>query len=78
MKVMSITVNHDSIFPKYDNASIYYRDEETNFELSIMVSYEEGMRELRKLEKRLNRVATLDVNRFNSYICTKQLAGIIG
>lgn len=78
MKVMSITVNHNSVFPKYDNASIYYKDEEENFELSIMVSYKEGMRELRKLEKRLNKVATLNVNRYNVYICTKQLAGIIG
>ena len=78
MKVMSIMVSHNSVYPQYNNASISYIDEEENFELNIMVSYEEGMRELRKLEKRLNKIATLDVNRYNVHICTKQLVGIIG
>lgn len=39
------------------------------------LSYEEGMRQLRRLEKIFGRCAELSVNEFDPTICTKTLYG---
>ena len=39
------------------------------------LSYEEGMRQLRLLEKALGRCAQLQINQFDPTICTKVLYG---
>ena len=58
-------------------ASIYYTDDELGLELSYTTDYEQGMKELRKLEKRLGKVAHLVINRFNPTIAYKELYGYI-
>ena len=56
---------------------IYYTDDETGFELSTNVSYEEGMTQLRKLEKLLHKSAEMTANPYNSEIAYKDLFGYI-
>lgn len=41
------------------------------------LSYEEGMRQLRLLEKALGRCAQLRINEFDPTICTKVLYGLV-
>lgn len=56
---------------------IYYADTDIGLELSINVSYEEGMAQLRKLEKLLNKSAEMTINPYNSEITYKDLFGYI-
>lgn len=56
---------------------IYYTDDEAGLELSTNVSYEEGMIQLRKLEKLLHKSAEITVNRYDSAIAYKDLFGYI-
>lgn len=56
---------------------IYYTDDEIGLELSTTVSYEEGMAQLRKLEKRLRKPAEMTINQYNSEIAYKDLYGYI-
>lgn len=58
-------------------ARIYYSDEELGLEITTKASYEEGMKQLRQLEKRLNKTATLVINEFNRKIAYKELRGFI-
>lgn len=58
-------------------ARIYYTDDELGLELSYTTDYENGMKELRKLEKRLGRPAEMIVNRYNRNIAYKELYGYI-
>lgn len=58
-------------------ARVYYSDEEAELELFFQLSYEDGMKELRKLEKRLGRMATIVVNQFDRNIAYKELYGYI-
>ena len=58
-------------------ARVYYSDEELGLELVHTVSYEQGMKELRELEKRLGKVATMTINQFNPTIAYKELYGYL-
>jgi len=58
-------------------AHLYYSDEELGLEIDTTLSYEEGMKQLRQLEKLLNRPAQLVVNRYNRDISYKELYGVI-
>ena len=58
-------------------AYIYYTDDELGIELSNNVSYDEGMKQLRKLEKLLNKPAKLVINHYNHTISYKELSGYI-
>ena len=60
-----------------NGARIYYSDDELGLELSYATDYKDGMKELRKLEKRLGRPAALVVNRYNRNISYKELHGYI-
>lgn len=77
MKVISITVSHCRSCASLNGASLYCNDTGTNIEIHKTLSYEEGMAELRKLEQKLNKVAEMYVNRYNSEISYKTLTGII-
>jgi hypothetical protein len=77
MKVMSITVSHCRSCASLNGASLYYNDTETNIEIHKTLSYEEGMTELRKLEQKLNKVAEMYINQYDSEISYKTLAGVI-
>ena len=56
---------------------IYYTDDEIGLQLSTNVSYEEGMNQLRKLEKLLNKSAEMTVSRYDPEIAYKELFGYI-
>lgn len=56
---------------------IYYTDDEIGLELSTKVSYEEGMTQLRKLEKRLHKPAIMSINPYDHEIAYKDLYGYI-
>ena len=56
---------------------IYYTDDDIGLELSTQVSYEEGMIQLRKLEKRLHKSAEMTINPYDSEIAYKDLYGYI-
>ena len=58
-------------------AHIYYTDDELGIELSTNVSYDEGMKQLRKLEKLLHKPAKMTVNQYDSEIVYKDLFGYI-
>ena len=56
---------------------IYYSDDEDQIELAYETSYEAAMKELRKLEKRLGKVATLTINEFDRAIAYKEVYGYL-
>lgn len=56
---------------------IYYTDDDIGLELSVDVPYEEGMTQLRKLEKLLHKFAKTTVNQYDSEITYKELYGYI-
>jgi hypothetical protein len=58
-------------------ARLYYSDDELGLEIATTISYEEGMKQLRQLEKRLNKAAKLVVNQFDRSIAYKELYGFI-
>ena len=58
-------------------AHLYYTDDELGLQLSTYVPYEEGMKQLRQLEKLLNRPAKLIINHYNPTIAYKELYGYI-
>lgn len=58
-------------------AWIYYSDDELDFKLNHNISYEHGMRVLRKLEKLLGKTASLTINPYDPTIAYKELSGYI-
>ncbi len=76
MKYMAVTVTickDSSACRSY----LYYSDEEQGLEIATNISYEEGMKQLRKLEKLLGKPAQMRVNQFNPNIAYKELRGFI-
>lgn len=75
-KYMAVTITYsDSDF--LTGAHVYYSDETDGLELYHKISIEEGMNELRKLEKILGKPAKLIANHYNRTIFYKELAGYI-
>ena len=75
-KYMAVTVticNGSSIH----GARLYYSDDELGLEIATNISYEEGMKQLRQLEKRLGRPAQMKINQFDREIAYKELYGFI-
>lgn len=75
-RYMAITIEISSN-PKWNKARIYYCDDELHLEMYHVISYEEGMKELRQLEKRLGKTATLTINRFDPHFSYKELYGYL-
>lgn len=75
-KYMSVTITicHDSCI---NGAYLYYSDEELGLEIATNISYKEGMKQLRQLEKRLGKPAKMTVNQFDRNIAYKELYGYI-
>jgi hypothetical protein len=71
---VTVTISEGSCL---HNARVYYTDDELNLELYHVVSYEQGMEDLRKLEKILKKPARLIINQFNAKIAYKELSGYI-
>lgn len=69
-----VTITKDS---RNNNAHLYYADDEAGVEINTALSYKDGMEQLRKLEKLLNKPAQLTINQFNPAIAYKDLHGII-
>ena len=63
--------------PSDNNARLYYADDELGLEISTTISYEDGMKQLRKLEKRLGKPAQMKINEFDRDIAYKELYGFI-
>ena len=59
-------------------AHLYYSDEELGLEISTKLSYNDGMKQLRKLEKLLGKTATMTINQFDRSIAYKELYGFFG
>lgn len=75
-KYMAVTVticNGSSI----NGARLYYTDDELGLEIATNVSYEEGMKQLRQLEKLLGKPAQMKINQFDRDIAYKELYGFI-
>lgn len=77
MKYVSIIVTHCPACATLHNASIYTYDTELKLVSSYTTTYEEGMRELRKLERKLGRVAAMDVHPYMSDLSHKSLSGFL-
>ena len=60
-----------------NNARLYYTDDELGLEIATTISYEEGMTQLRQLEKRLGKPAQMKINQFDRNIAYKELYGFI-
>ena len=78
MKYMSISVTISQKYPDMNRAHFYFSDDKAGIEIEHTVTYEDGMKELRQLEKKLNRAAQLTINRYNTDICYKELSGFFG
>lgn len=75
-KYMSVTVtisNSSSI----NGAFLYYSDDDLKLEISTNISYKEGMKQLRKLEKLLGKPAQMTINQFDRNIAYKELHGYL-
>lgn len=77
MKYMDITVTTHIGKPTYSCAVLFYDDDEADIHLHLHLSYEEGMRELQKLEQKLGKKAEHTVNRYDDSIVYDELHGII-
>lgn len=75
-RYMSVTITISDVASLH-NARIYYTDDELNLELYHVVDYEQGMKDLRKLEKLLNKPAKLIINKYDARIAYKELSGYI-
>lgn len=58
-------------------ARLYYSDDELGLEIATTISYEDGMKQLRQLEKRLGKPAQMKINQFDRGIAYKELYGFI-
>lgn len=58
-------------------ARLYYSDDELGLEIATTISYEDGMKQLRQLEKRLGKPAQMKINQFDRDIAYKELYGFI-
>ena len=58
-------------------AHLYYSDDELGLEIATTISYEDGMKQLRQLEKRLGKPAQMKINQFDRGIAYKELYGFI-
>lgn len=75
-KYMSVTVTiceGSSIH----GARLYYSDDELGLEIATTIPYEDGMKQLRQLEKRLGKPARMTINQFDREIAYKELYGFI-
>ena len=77
MKYMNITVTTYTGHPEYTRAVLFYDDDEADIHLQLHLSYEEGMRELHKLEQKLGKKAEHTINRYDDSITYDELHGII-
>ena len=77
MKFMRIVVTTYTEDPAYTSAVLFYDDDKADVHLHLHLSYEEGMRELHKLEQKLGKQAERTINRFNSSIIDDEVYGII-
>jgi hypothetical protein len=75
-KYMSVTITICSS-SCINGAYLYYSDDELGLEISTNISYEEGMKQLRQLEKRLGKPAKMKINQFDRGIAYKELYGYI-
>ena len=76
-KYMSIHITICESIPCLHGARIHYFDSDANVNIAYNTSYEQGMIELRKLEKLLGRPAKLTVNQYNTEIVYKELHGFL-
>lgn len=53
----------------------YYEDYANGAGIKKELSYAEAMTIMRQLEKKLNKLATLEVNPYNHHICSKEICG---
>lgn len=76
MKWMNIIVSTFTDNPEMNCAVLFYDDDDANVHLALHPTYEEGLTELRKLEKRLGKLATREVNPNNPHIFNDSLSGL--
>jgi len=60
-----------------NGARLYYSDDELGLDIATNLSYEEGMKQLRRLEKLLGKPAQMKINQFDREIAYKELYGFI-
>ena len=60
-----------------NGARLYYSDDELGLDIATNLSYEEGMKQLRRLEKLLGKPAQMKINQFDREIAYKELYGYI-
>lgn len=75
-KYMSVTITICK-GSRLNGAYFYYSDDELGLEIATQISYEEGMKQLRQLEKRLGKLAQMTINQFDRTIAYKELHGYI-
>ncbi len=75
MKWMYVMVTNFTRASHLNRAMVSYEDESNGVELSLHPTYTEGLIELHKLEKKLNRKAECHVNKYNKSIVVYELSG---
>lgn len=76
MKYMYIAVTTCTKHPELTSAVLFYDDDEADIHLHLHLSYEEGMRELHKLEQKLGAQAEHTINRYDDSIVYDELHGL--
>lgn len=76
-KYMSVIITICKSSPRVQGSWLYYSDDELKLEIATEISYEEGMKQLRQLEKRLGKPAKMRINEFDRDIAYKELNGFL-
>lgn len=75
MKSIAISVTNYKDYPSLNYASFCYMDGAIT--ILHTLTYEEGMRELKKYETILNKTADVEVNEYNNTIIYTNLHGLL-
>ena len=72
-KYVSLSIAHFEKYPDLNRADLYIHTYGTNYKCHKRLSYEQGMKALRRIEKQLGKLATLITNEYDNCICYKQI-----
>ena len=72
-KYVSLSVAHFEGHPNLNKAHLYIHTYGTNYKCHKELSYEQGMKALRRMEKQFGKLASLIANEYSTSICYKEI-----
>ena len=73
-KYVSLSIVHFENHPDLNRASLYIHTYGTDYKCHKQLTYEQGMRALRHIEKHLGKLASLVANEYDPFICYKEIS----